>query len=376
MQVVFVHGVSTRSGDAGQTERENRDRLLLEVAFKGRQTVLRSPVWGDDVLPRAWGGASFPLFGRDEVASFSLADGLGARPAAGQDAGVLAACAVKSPEATVDTLFAASVDAEDNQERLLSDDQVADFASAADVFAGTGFTTSLDACIDDMDLVDKVRENLATPAAFGGIRDKLKEVASNLANRARNFASEGVVSLFRDSLNPAVAQFLGDIFVYLKAGEVRDRIRTLLVEELVAAHRARVDGEALVLIGHSLGGVILYDLLSSPTPVGLPDDFRVDLFLTVGSQPGLFEEMKLFDASDRTVVGPKARVSGPASVSHWMNVYDPTDLFGFRAEPIFAKATDLAFDSITGLLDSHTTYFKRPRFHARLRQRLDELNLR
>jgi hypothetical protein len=124
-------------------------------------------------------------------------------------------------------------------------------------------------------------------------------------------------------------------------------------------------------MGHSLGGVILYDMLSSPVLAGLPADLKVDAFLTVGSQPGLFEAMGAFDfkkpGGDRT--------PGPACVEHWFNVFDPIDPFGFRADPMFEKAQDFFFDSVTGLIAAHSTYFKRPQFYARARTRLREAGL-
>ena len=46
-------------------------------------------------------------------------------------------------------------------------------------------------------------------------------------------------------------------------------------------------GDKLIAVGHSMGGVILYDLLSDPDkPLG---DLKLDLLVTVGSQVGVFE---------------------------------------------------------------------------------------
>jgi hypothetical protein len=111
-------------------------------------------------------------------------------------------------------------------------------------------------------------------------------------------------------------------------------------------------------------------MLSSPVAAGLPADFRADAFVTVGSQSGLFHEMGLFDY--KPAQSPPTPIPGPANVGLWINIYDAIDLFGFRARPIFGTATDYEFNSITGLLSSHTTYFKRPQFHARLRVRMKE----
>jgi hypothetical protein len=79
--------------------------------------------------------------------------------------------------------------------------------------------------------------------------------------------------------------------------------------------------------------------------------------------------MGLFDYKPAGHTPPNP-MSGPANVDHWINVFDAIDLFGFRAAPVFGAATDYEFNSMTGLLSSHSTYFKRPQFHARLRKRL------
>jgi hypothetical protein len=122
-----------------------------------------------------------------------------------------------------------------------------------------------------------------------------------------------------------------------------------------------------VAIGHSLGGVILYDMLAGRAPE--LDGVEVDLFVSVGSQPALFQEMSLFGA---TVAAP-GKAPRPDAVAHWWNVYDPVDLLSFRCEPVFEDVEDFEFSSVAGLIDAHGSYFKRPRFHARLHERLHKI---
>jgi hypothetical protein len=111
-------------------------------------------------------------------------------------------------------------------------------------------------------------------------------------------------------------------------------------------------------------------MLREPAPE-LNSELKIDLLVTVGSQPGLFGEMDL--------LGPPtdgdAKAPHPASVTHWWNVFDPVDLLSFRCEPVFEGVTDFEFGSATGMVDAHTTYFKRPRFHVRLRKRLVEIGV-
>ena len=85
----------------------------------------------------------------------------------------------------------------------------------------------------------------------------------------------------------------------------------------------------VIALGHSLGGIILMDVLSAS------DAPHVDLLVTVGSQsPMLFA----YDALGR------ARGGGPAGLPYsadrppftpWLNIYNRNDFVSFRAADIF-----------------------------------------
>lgn len=367
VKLVFVHGVSTRSSPTYDQEETNRDQLISSVLFAGVPLAITSPRWGDHVPPLARGGLSFPKTGA-AIASLSLTAGLGAQPAAAEGAGDVIANVANTDAATaLDTLFVGVVEQAEQAGRSLSQEELSQFRAAVALFEGAKGADTLAGAQTDAEFVQRFRAAAGDAKAYG-LMDSLKGAATFVADQARNAASTGLSAMFRDKLNPLVAQFLGDVFVYLKPGSLRNDIRATVISQVIDAHTAaRKAGEPLVLIGHSLGGVILYDILSSPAAAGLPAGFSVDALVTVGSQPGLFQEMNLFDFKPPN---PKASVDGPGNVKTWVNVLDPIDLFGFRAQPIFGKASDFEFDSGTGLLSSHTTYFKRPQFHARLRERL------
>jgi hypothetical protein len=126
-----------------------------------------------------------------------------------------------------------------------------------------------------------------------------------------------------------------------------------------------------------MGGVILYDMLTDPDGAGLPAGFKVDVLATVGSQVGVFEEFKLYASSSSAYSAThQNKVPFPAKVDSWINVFDPVDLLSFRCEPVFEGVKDYMFSSATGLASAHTAYFKRPKFHARLKVRLDALDAR
>jgi hypothetical protein len=123
-----------------------------------------------------------------------------------------------------------------------------------------------------------------------------------------------------------------------------------------------------VVVGHSLGGVIGYDILTS-----FARDLRVDAFVTVGSQVGLFEELKLFLASDRAIPREgSTKISLPPSVRHWLNVYDGNDVMSYRLSPLVDGVVEFRY--ATGeLLAAHGAYFGQPRFHQRLAERLSNI---
>jgi len=160
---------------------------------------------------------------------------------------------------------------------------------------------------------------------------------------------------------------MGDVFVYLKQGDYRQKIQSIIGQALVKAYEAKKTGKGpLVVIGHSMGGVILVDMLSNPGAAGLPEDIEVDALLTVGSQPGLFAALDVLVPSP-PAGSPRRK---PDCVKHWLNVFDPIDPLAFRTDMIFTGAEDLAFNSVAGITDTHSKYFQRPQFYARSRARL------
>jgi pimeloyl-ACP methyl ester carboxylesterase len=123
----------------------------------------------------------------------------------------------------------------------------------------------------------------------------------------------------------------------------------------------------LVIVGHSLGGVISYDILTHFDPT-----LEVDLFVTVGSQVALFEEMTLYKESrpDLPQNPPADRLARPANIKRWLNVLDANDIFSFRTEGVFDGVQDFKYETGFGLMEAHGGYFRRPSFYRRLGERL------
>lgn len=114
----------------------------------------------------------------------------------------------------------------------------------------------------------------------------------------------------------------------------------------------------------------MYDLLTHFAP-----DLNIDVFVSVGSQVAVFEEMTLYRASKEGLPAhpPKDRLDRPARAARWLNVYDTNDIFSFRAEGVFTGVDDYRFDTGYGLLEAHGGYFARPSFYKRLASRLGKV---
>lgn len=99
----------------------------------------------------------------------------------------------------------------------------------------------------------------------------------------------------------AIERFTRDVYIYLSVSRVRREVNAL-VEAAIPAGRT-------VIIGHSLGSVVAYDVLRNATrPLDVP------LYVTVGSPLG---------------VGPIRRtlapIHFPRGVGHWFNALDKRD---------------------------------------------------
>jgi hypothetical protein len=103
-----------------------------------------------------------------------------------------------------------------------------------------------------------------------------------------------------------------------------------------------------------------------------------DLFVTVGSQVGLFAEIgRLADkAGVAAAFAAGPLVPRPPKVKRWLNVFDPTDLVSFGTRGVFGGARDFQFETDALPLVSHIAYFNTPRFFGRLRERVSEAFLK
>ncbi len=192
------------------------------------------------------------------------------------------------------------------------------------------------------------------------------------------------LSTLRRPLEAFVPLFIGDVFTYLHGrgnvlapGPIPERVLGVLRQ----AHALKVErgGEPLVVLSHSMGGQIIYDLLTHFLP-RTPEyrDVHVDFWCACASQVGLFEELKLFLESRPDYSAAKGNLApfpDRRFLGGWWNVWDHADMLSFRAEGIFEGVDDSAFFLGESLQTDHNAYLKNAAFYrtlaAKIRVRSD-----
>ncbi|HEX8306298.1 MAG TPA: hypothetical protein VF612_15595 [Jatrophihabitans sp.] len=145
---------------------------------------------------------------------------------------------------------------------------------------------------------------------------------------------------FTDTTSPLA----GDILRFLARG---DEMRSYLARQI------RAVTPPVVLLGHSLGGIMCVDLLCRK-PVG-----GVRALITVGSQAPMLHELGALPAL-------AAEAALPEDFPPWLNVYDERDILSYLAAPIFDDAIDFEIASGQPFPASHSSYWTAPLFWRRL----------
>ncbi|MEZ4388907.1 MAG: hypothetical protein R3D98_15285 [Candidatus Krumholzibacteriia bacterium] len=400
MPTIFVHGVNTRRDPSYDAQQQLTARFLarhLHGAPLGGTAInaetARFPYWGDLATPD-WAMKSLPA-GEIDALGGGIDNRLRPLLAAIHDALPDATTAGHEPLLTLARHdFESAVDTLVDLALLEGDppDVVADFAMAAQTYAvpfrvPNQPPTWLAACTSDenflaqflfhaqaaavdapqaLGVFSAIGNALAT--GVGKLKHAVAGAGAAVLDRAGDYASTKVLGWARNPLNENLGRFFGDVFYYMDGrgdqahpGAIPQRV----LGEWDAALTAAPAGEPLVIVGHSLGGVITYDLLSHFRP-----DLQVDLLVTVGSQVSHFEEIKLFKQSQP---GAGGLIPRPANIKRWLNVYDAVDIFAYACARVFQGVTDYHYDTHTYVVKAHGAYFKQARFYERLRARIDGL---
>lgn len=375
VQVVFIHGVSVRKIPDEETYKSgvaDRRAAFTRYCFKDTPHTFYDPYWGSDGAKPDLGGIYLNTPAGSTLGFGGLAGAQDPEPSSSEKRLLDAA---KSDFASVlNTLSIILVDKGSQPADQVLAEQIADYLVAKENAQGEVQAPDWlnDPTVNsDKAFVERLESELragdaAVPLGLGGA---LKKAAGKVLGAGLNLV-DGPIEKFARSLTPKLALFLGDAFVYLKDGDERSAIRTIITDQLLeAAKNARVNNQKFIVVGHSMGANIFYDLISDPSWVAdmdtaLGDQFKPDLFLSVGTQLGLFEELNLFKHSSPGVAPFPDRLGG------WWHVYNRMDVLSFAAEGIFDGVKQFSVDTKANIVDAHGAYFLSPVFQKRLRKRL------
>ena len=400
MPIVFVHGVNNREGDGYGENKLARDAFLKRlvgpvlVPSAGDEVAILNPYWGGDGVTFAWDMAVLPdpgmtleSFGGDEDrlqkerTANAAATILPAGTAKDED---LLAVARRDLSVAVELLFAAEMAG------VSSEAEAKELAAAYEKAAAYAVANPKPDWLSDPRtsassfpayLGKAVNQKQGESFGGTGWGDKLKEGFGRLTQAIPDAVNGLAQGRPRKALNDKVTRFAGDAFVYLveRTRQGKDApIVKVVMDALREADGIRskpgASDDKLIVMAHSFGGEIVYDILTKFWP-----DLEVDCLVTIGSQVGLFEEMKLYEASDRAIPGrddKKRALAGKVApqwkVKRWLNVFDLNDVLSYRTEPVFQGSEDFKYDTGYSTLQAHGGYFERPSFYGRLSERLKD----
>jgi hypothetical protein len=145
----------------------------------------------------------------------------------------------------------------------------------------------------------------------------------------------------------SISPGLGDILLYQRRGE-----------DILAAIEAKIvelsaQGGKLVVLGHSLGGIMLVDLLSRPRAAGkLP----VSRLITAGSQSPM-----LFKCDALGTMRLKVALPAGSPFTPWLNIFDRNDFLSFCGSRAFPGVTtgveDFEVECGVPFPEAHSAYF-------------------
>lgn len=276
--LLFVHGRSQASNDEIARDPEQlaayvlgKKRSWLGGLAKGLITAGHRPADESAVL--------FPFYGN------AFADAIRRHEASGGRRPDLEGLAGGSQES--DPL------AETRAEALLDAAAALDFDPAREL----GYT--------DPKLGEMVARRAGDEEGFGDVL-RLPVVRSALQFVSRKTGAPTVV----------IERFLDDVAYYLQMPRMRETVLGVVLDDL---RRRLPGGGDLVVVGHSLGSVVAYDLLTR-----LPDSYRVRQFITAGSPLGL-PVVKRHLLGTTGQPKPAVPAAVPRRANGWLNAYDVLD---------------------------------------------------
>lgn len=158
----------------------------------------------------------------------------------------------------------------------------------------------------------------------------------------------------RGTYSDATAPMAGDILRYLANGEsMRSFIRGFLSD---------LDGGPIVLLGHSLGGIMCVDLLVEQALAEAHTGAEITALVTVGSQAPLLYELGALPS-----LRPKEQL--PDRFPQWLNIFDRRDLLSYVGAGVFdGRVTDIEVNNGQPFPQAHSAYWSNPQVWEAIKQ--------
>jgi hypothetical protein len=177
----------------------------------------------------------------------------------------------------------------------------------------------------------------------GTARGPMLRAAGVILQLGLRWAPLSVLDRKRGKVTSNSASEVGDILRYqARGGPLRDHLAQLIAQS----------PEPPVVIGHSLGGIALVDVLALAAIRQQPVPVR--LLVTVGSQAPFLHELG-------ALAGLPPGATLPPGFPQWLNIYDRRDLLSYLAAPVFPddpRVTDHEVRSRQPFPVSHSAYWK------------------
>lgn len=222
-------------------------------------------------------------------------------------------------------------------------------ALASHVFATPGDEPKAAIDAGTRDAVVQAIEQSLTPAADAQT-SRAAAVEGWLVRFLQTRGTEFVRERRTQIMESYAAPFLADVAFYLRHGH---QVRRFIATELRALR------PPVIAIGHSLGGIVLVDLLSRE------EGFPVKLLVTAGTQAPLLYALRALDRL--TPDNPAA-----APFTPWLNFYNPNDFLAFCAKPLFPDNDGIFEEAIEPpgipFPAAHSAYWTQNRIYERINQ--------
>lgn len=421
MPIVFIHGVGARDENGFDSVREFLHRYISPVVSRASGEVpIHHGYWGDLASQFAWDGASQPKgpilhqggFNESAVDKAnrlaSVSTQLADIPAGTVSNGPLIAAGPATTSAA-QSLRLKTLSAEQLSDlcaSVLVNEPISRFSSESD--RALAIIAADEVACDQTTLLalaqcSNIQEEIATLESR--IRHRYNDYKSqqdnalvgqgftqwladftprlsetlNRATDAPGYVVSRLAAECRTPLNSFITNFIGDVFCYLNnrgtseaIGEIPQRILNVL--RMAHTDSVQRNNEPIVVLTHSMGGQIVYDLVTHFLPqCDQFADIKIDFWCATASQVGLFEELKLFIEKDSSYCAEtNTLVPFPprANLGHWLNVWDYNDFISYTGKPMFDGIDDEAYDSGMFLLQAHGGYLARPSFYQRFARKI------